>query len=291
MSEYMIDRGGPVVAGKKKDLVGMPVVVVESITRPLLADKLKYQDLPMLAILVVHFLATMGSVESAGQTASLAYIGITLMSLASGYASYRWPREAKQVDLKSVVKAIQDRLQEAERRREDAKEAQADGKTPAGLPNDRSGLSAAHADGSEDTDRSEADSSGLNDVIQELEQLGKDKSVNGLPRLEDTQKIPLLDAANGVDQLAPASPRASDPGAALVPLPDPQGDKAADQGAADAPTASPAVGVEQDANAKPGTAAAPGAPGATNEEGTRPAGDKANQIDLDTAISKQDVRQ
>lgn len=56
MSEYMIDNGGPVVAGKKKDLEGKPVVVVESITRPLLADKLKYQDLPMLAILVVHFL-------------------------------------------------------------------------------------------------------------------------------------------------------------------------------------------------------------------------------------------
>ena len=44
MSEYMIDNGGPVVAGKKKDFPKEPVVVVESITRPLLADKLSSRD-------------------------------------------------------------------------------------------------------------------------------------------------------------------------------------------------------------------------------------------------------
>ena len=149
----MIDNGGPVVAGKKKELAKEPVVVVESITRPLLADKLKYQDLPMLAILVVHVLAAMSSGEQSDQTVSLAYIGITLMSLASGYVSYRWPRLSKEVDLKNVVKAIQDRLQEAERRRED--KAQPEGKGGGSMLKERSGLSVAHGESSDDTDRSD----------------------------------------------------------------------------------------------------------------------------------------
>ena len=120
----MVDNGGPVVAGKKKYLIDKPVVVVESITRPLLADKLKYQDLPMLAILVVHLLITMSSGETANdQTVSLAYIGITLLSLVSGYVSYRWPRQTKEVDLKTVVKVIQDRVESAEKRREEVLKA------------------------------------------------------------------------------------------------------------------------------------------------------------------------
>ena len=155
LSEYMIDLGGPVVAGKKKELVDKPVVVVESITRPLLADKLKYQDLPMLAVLVVHFLATMSSGEPADQTVSLAYIGITLLSLVSGYVSYRWPRLNKEVDLKNVIKSIQDRLQEAEQRREEAGKAWAEGKGVANVQKERSGLSLARGESSDDTDRSD----------------------------------------------------------------------------------------------------------------------------------------
>ena len=119
LSEYIIDNGGPVVAGKQKELLYKPRVIVESITRSLLADKLKYQDLPMLLILVVHLLATMGSEKSADQKVSLAYIGVTLTSLVSGYTSYRWPRLNKEVDLKSVVNGIQDRLQECQNRKEE----------------------------------------------------------------------------------------------------------------------------------------------------------------------------
>ena len=95
---------------------------------------------------------------------------------------------------------------------------------------------------------------------------------------------------DAVDGLSPASQRTNDPGATLA-LPDSQGDKTADQGAADAQATGPTAGMEQDAKAKPGTAAGPGGPGATNEDGARPSPEKVNQIDLDVSISKNDVRQ
>jgi len=221
LSEYMIEYGGPVVAGQKKELaeyeqerapVFKPPVVVESITKALLADKLKYQDLPMLIILLIHRLTTMLTDEPADQTATLAYIGITLMSLFSNYVSYRWPRETKEVDLKGVVAKIQDRLQEAENRREE----RAMGK---GSAKDSQGVSVARGETSDDTDRSEADSrsGGLDEVAQELAQLSKDKGLNSPPNLDD-DRIPKLGSckdAHGssptnMDQLAPGSQRGSD---------------------------------------------------------------------------------
>ena len=185
LSEYIIDNGGPVVAGKQKDLAHKPRVVVESITKRLLADKLKYQDLPMLAILAVHFLVLLSAGKNADQTVALAYIGVTLMSLMSGYTSYRWPRLNKEVDLKTVVTLVQDRLQEADKRREEAK-GYPDGKGAGSLAKDRSGLNSARGESSEDPDRSNQHSRGLNDVVQELEQLGKGKSANQPPGLDDT---------------------------------------------------------------------------------------------------------
>ena len=138
----------------------------------------------MLLILVVHLLATMGSEKSADQKVSLAYIGVTLTSLMSGYTSYRWPRLNKEVDLKTVVALVQDRIQEADKRREEGK-ASPDGKG-AGSPKDGSGLNSGRGESSDDTDRSNQNSSGLNDVVQELEQLGKGKSANQTPGLDDT---------------------------------------------------------------------------------------------------------
>jgi len=55
----MAEYGGPVIAGKKKDRPSTPTPVVKDITGTLLIHKLKYQDLPMLLILIVHVLATM----------------------------------------------------------------------------------------------------------------------------------------------------------------------------------------------------------------------------------------
>ena len=118
LSDYMAEYGGPVIAGKKKDRPVTPTPVVKDITGTLLIHKLKYQDLPMLFILVIHVLATM-SEPAAQQIVPLAQVGITVLSIMSGYTSYRWQRAEKGVDIKTIVKVIQDRAQEVAQRRED----------------------------------------------------------------------------------------------------------------------------------------------------------------------------
>ena len=75
----------------------------------------------MLAILTLHLLAALSTGKNADQTVALAYIGVTLTSLMSGYTSYRWPRLNKEVDLKTVVTLVQDRIQEADKRREEGR--------------------------------------------------------------------------------------------------------------------------------------------------------------------------
>jgi len=121
----MLDFGGPVVAGKKKDQPkDKPVVVVEDIKSRLLLDRLKLQDLPMLFILTVHFLVH--AITQAGNSNSsyryargdgldvvpVVRIGVTCISIMSGYTSYRWQLEAKgvaHVDTRAIVDAIQAR--------------------------------------------------------------------------------------------------------------------------------------------------------------------------------------
>ena len=119
LSDYMLDFGGPVVAGKKKDQPkDKPVVVVEDIKSRLLLDRLKLQDLPMLFILTVHFLVH--AIIEAGKpprgdgldVVPVVQIGVTCISIMSGYTSYRWQLEAKgvaHVDTRAIVDAIQAR--------------------------------------------------------------------------------------------------------------------------------------------------------------------------------------
>lgn len=109
----MVELGGPVIPGKAKEAAKHPLarVKVAAISGPLLADKLKYQDLPMLVVLVLHLLASLGSgvADPASRTIGLTYIGVTLASLLSGAVSSRWPRDNGGVELGIVVAAVQDR--------------------------------------------------------------------------------------------------------------------------------------------------------------------------------------
>jgi len=117
----MLDFGGPVVAGKKKDQPkDKPVVVVEDIKSRLLLDRLKLQDLPMLFILTVHFLvhaihslhikqAGKPIMDDGFDVVPVVQIGITCISIMSGYTSYRWQLEANgvaHVDTRAIVDAI-----------------------------------------------------------------------------------------------------------------------------------------------------------------------------------------
>lgn len=58
LTEYMIELGGPVVPGKQKYFTEQKDVA-EALVTPILADRLKLQDLPMALIITVYFLASL----------------------------------------------------------------------------------------------------------------------------------------------------------------------------------------------------------------------------------------
>jgi hypothetical protein len=75
LSDYMVRLGHPVEAERQqRDAIYRypppPPPRVESIARPLVMDKLKYQDLPMLALLLLHFVASIAG-YSRSQTVSI----------------------------------------------------------------------------------------------------------------------------------------------------------------------------------------------------------------------------
>lgn len=213
----MIDLGGPIIPGKAKEAAKSPLANVKiiSISMTLLKDKLNFQDIPMLCILLVHFIVSLSSQDSSGQKIGLAYIGITTASVLSGYVSSRWARDSKRVDLHAVIKIVQDRQAEVKKRREDAAHG-ANGEKPGGIK--LTDLSVMEPS-SDDTDRSEASSNGLNDVMEEVMQLCKEKGLGGpIQNNNDTSKIPILHGVGGGDdQLSAPSPRGSAQGAFSQP--------------------------------------------------------------------------
>lgn len=158
LSDYMVRLGHPVEADRyPRDAYVPPQPLpprVESIARPLVMDKLKYQDLPMLALLLLHFLASFAGYQSS-PTVSIVQIGITLVSLLSGYLATAWVGDVdgKGVDLMEVIVAVEERVAEAEQ----ARLAQA--------KSTRHLVSNTGDQSSNDTDRSEASSHGINDVM------------------------------------------------------------------------------------------------------------------------------
>lgn len=109
LSDYMIEYGGPVIPGKKKYLPQTPGPVVDDITARLLSDKLKFQDMPMAILLLVWVLASLGA-PAENQIIPLVSLGVTILSILSGYTSSRWRSDPKGVDLRLIVRAIQERL-------------------------------------------------------------------------------------------------------------------------------------------------------------------------------------
>lgn len=246
----------------------------------------------MLALLLLHFLASFAGYQSS-QTVSIVQIGITLVSLVSGYLAAAWvgDLDCKGVDLEEVIVAVEARVAEAEQ----ARQAQGKGGKQPLVSN------AGEDQSSNDTDRSETSSHGLDDVIQELEQLGKDKSHGPTSKLDDSAKQPLLNTTGAAEGPAAQPLRAGDFGTALLP---PDGEQAERTPGVDALTRGliPAPGAAADRGAKTGSPrgggaqaslppASPRAAASAPEDANalRPA-EKLNQVELDTNISGQDVR-
>lgn len=61
LSEYMIQNGEPYYAGKYKPIEGQEKILVQSINIILIKEKFYYQDLPMIVILIFHYVLTMSN--------------------------------------------------------------------------------------------------------------------------------------------------------------------------------------------------------------------------------------
>lgn len=175
LSDYIFENQGPILAGKKKEWPkDLKNVKVFHITNSLLHDKMRYQDFPMLAIMMIHFFATFGAENNAEFLVSLLQIGTTALSIFSGLVSLKWASNDKGVDLRMIIKEIEKRNEEAP--------LELGGKEPAGRPNAESS--------SEPEEQSEANSDEMNDVLEELEMLNLDKD-NVLTLDTNDRKTPL----------------------------------------------------------------------------------------------------
>ena len=79
-------------------------------------EKFYKQDLPMIAVLIIHHIATM-SYPAFKDPNILIYLAVTIISLFSGYVSKSWKRENNGVHIKEIIQIVKERQQESEMKR------------------------------------------------------------------------------------------------------------------------------------------------------------------------------
>jgi hypothetical protein len=111
LSDYIYENGGIIVAGKAKDRPKDFVnPEVKTISTQILSDKMRYTDLPMLAIMVFQFFATFGeSTKSIEMIVSLVQIACTILSILSAWISLKYNGNVKGVDIRQIRKMIDER--------------------------------------------------------------------------------------------------------------------------------------------------------------------------------------
>lgn len=98
LSEYMIDLGGPVVPGKIKLHLEDQKDIAETLTYPIMKNRLQLQDIPMSVILIIFMLASLSSSTTFELIIILIYIGVTLMHALCCFIAQAWPRNVKHVN-------------------------------------------------------------------------------------------------------------------------------------------------------------------------------------------------
>jgi hypothetical protein len=104
LSDYIYDNGGPILAGKDKDRPKDFVYKeMKVINIGILKDKMKFQDFPMLAIMIIQFFASFGEgTKSIEMIVSLIQITCTFLSILSAWISLKWNRNVKGIDLNLI---------------------------------------------------------------------------------------------------------------------------------------------------------------------------------------------
>ena len=118
LSEYMIDLGGPVVPGKIK-LNKSQQDVAETLTYPIMKNRLKLQDLPMALVFIVFLITSLSSSSNMEMIIILIYTAVTLLHALCCYIAQAWPRNAKHVNYQLVSNEIQERIEYYDQKREE----------------------------------------------------------------------------------------------------------------------------------------------------------------------------
>ena len=107
VTDVEIWYGTPITLAKKKDDIDEGEEIrIHDITTSLLNDKMKYQDFPMISIMLIHFISTLGSGNTAEFSVSLIQILSTALSILSGMVSLRWAQEGKGIDIRNIIRLI-----------------------------------------------------------------------------------------------------------------------------------------------------------------------------------------
>lgn len=117
LSDFMVRQGQPVVVDREqRDFYTAPPAAppkVEAIGLPLVLDRIKYQDLPMLFVILLQSLISFASYGSS-QIASYLVLIITLVSLLNGYLAKVWVSDVdgKGIDVAEIIAAVEKRMAE-----------------------------------------------------------------------------------------------------------------------------------------------------------------------------------
>lgn len=178
MSYYLFELGTPVTLAKKKeDADEVEEIKIFDITSSLLNDKMRYQDFPMIAIMLIHFISTLGSGNNAEFSVSLIQICSTALSIMSGMVSLRWAEEGKGIDIRNIIRQIQSREIDYQKREENSTVNRT-----SDISKIKRFRTSNYADEgiSSDTDKSN-NSNCMGDVLEELEMLSlQQETVNPL---------------------------------------------------------------------------------------------------------------
>lgn len=81
----------------------------------ILKDKMKFQDFPMLAIMIIQFFASFGEgTKSIEMIVSLIQIACTFLSIMSAWISLKWNKNVKGIDLNLIQNKLIERKNQIE---------------------------------------------------------------------------------------------------------------------------------------------------------------------------------
>lgn len=196
LSDYIYENGGPIVAGKAKDLPqDYKYPVQKKVNKQILGDKMKYQDVPMLGIMTIQFFATFGEgTKSIEMVVSLVQIACTVLAILSAYIDLKFDANVKGVNIKQIQDKVKEREQEFEARKKEGKnDSKKKKKVKMEVSHTQEESRSESSSDSEEESSQDRSAAVMDDVVGELREMTKGENRSKSPEQDqmplDHQKI------------------------------------------------------------------------------------------------------